>query len=117
MPAAPRAATLSGKEARDGQWSGASATAGEARRIAILPTTRLGRWSVRLAIGFIVFVLAWRIMPGGAAPGFLLDLDGGVVALVAIFRRGERAIAVFAAILPLALVGAFVLAELIVGHD
>jgi len=39
------------------------------------------------------------------------------VALVAIFRRGERAITVFAALVPLLLVVAFVLAELIVGHD
>jgi hypothetical protein len=87
-------------------------------RIAILPTTRLGRWAVWLAVGFIVLVFAWRVMgPAGAAPGFALGLAGGVVGLVAIFRRGERAITVFAAILPLALVVAFVLAELIVGHD
>jgi hypothetical protein len=30
----------------------------KARRFAILPTTRLGRWSVWLAVGFPVFVLA-----------------------------------------------------------
>ena len=87
------------------------------RHIPMLPTTRLGRWAVRLAVGFPVLVLAWSILPGGAALGFASGLAGGVVALVAIFRRGERAITVFAAILPLALVVAFVLAELIVGHD
>jgi len=26
----------------------------KARRIAILPTTRLGRWAVRLAVGFVL---------------------------------------------------------------
>src|SRR3990172_5677240 len=87
------------------------------RHIPMLPTTRLGRWAVRLAVGFPVLVLAWSILPGGAALGFASGLAGGVVALVAIFRRGERAITVFAAILPLALVVAFVLAELLVGHD
>jgi len=90
----------------------------KSRRIPVLPTTRLGRWAVRLALGSVVLVFAWRVMgPAGAAPGFALGLAGGVVALVAIFRRGERAITVLAAILPLAFVVAFVLAELIVGHD
>ncbi len=90
----------------------------KARRIAILPTTRLGRWSVRLAAASVVLVLAWRVMgPAGAAPGFACGLVGGVVALVAIFRRGERAITVFAALVPLVFVLVFVLAELIIGHD
>ena len=87
------------------------------RHIPMLPTTRLGRWAVRLAVGFPVLVLAWSILPGGAALGFASGLAGGVVALVAIFRRGERAITVFASVLPLVLVVAFVLAELLVGHD
>ena len=90
----------------------------EARRIAILPTTRLGRWAVGLAAAFIVLVLAWRVMgPAGAAPGFACGLVGGVVALVAIFRHGERAITVFAALVPFVFVLGFVVAELIIGHD
>jgi len=90
----------------------------KARRIPILPTTRLGRWAVGLAAANVVLVLGWRLMgPLGAAPGFVSGLAGGVVALVAIFRRGERAITVLASILPLVLVVAFVLAELLVGHD
>lgn len=48
---------------------------------------------------------------------FASGLAGGVLALVALTRRGERALAVFAAVLPLVLVVAFVLAELLVGHD
>jgi len=88
------------------------------RRITILPTTRLGRWAVGLAAANVVLVLGWRLMgPLGAFPGFACGLAGGVVAMVAIFRRGERAITVFAALVPLLLVVAFVLAELIVGHD
>jgi hypothetical protein len=89
-----------------------------ARRVAILPTTRLGRWAVGLAAASFVLVLAWRVMgPAGAVPGFACGLAGGVVALVAIVRRGERAITVFAALVPLMFVVFFVLAELIVGHD
>jgi len=48
------------------------------RHIPMLPTTRLGRWAVRLAVGFPVFVLAWTIVPGGAAIGFASGLAGGV---------------------------------------
>lgn len=90
----------------------------EPRRVAVRPTTPLGRWAVGLGVGYLVLVLGWRLMgPLGAFPGLVSGLAGGVVALVAILRRGERAIAVFAAILPLVLVVAFVLAELLVGHD
>lgn len=71
-----------------------------------------------LAAANVVLILAWRVMgPAGAWPGFAFGLAGGVVALVAIFRRGERAITVFAAILPLLFVLVFVAAELIIGHD
>ncbi len=90
----------------------------KARRIAMLPATQLGRWAVGLAAAAVVLVLAWRVMgPAGAVPGFVCGLAGGVVALVAIFRRGERAITVFAASVPFVFVVVFVLAELIVGHD
>lgn len=90
----------------------------KARRIANVPTTRLGRWAVWLAVAFFALVLAWRLMgPLGALPGFACGLAGGLVALLAIFRRGERAITVFVASVPLVLVSGFVLAELIVGHD
>jgi hypothetical protein len=88
------------------------------QRIALLPTTRLGRWAVGLAAANVVLVLGWRLMgPLGAAPGFAAGLVGGVLALVAIFRRGERALIVFAALVPFVFVVAFVVAELIVGHD
>jgi len=89
-----------------------------ARRFVILPTTRLGKWAVGLAAANVVLVLGWRLMgPLGAFPGFACGLAGGIVALVAISRRGERAIAVFAATVPALLVVLFVLAELLIGHD
>ena len=82
----------------------------KAPRIAILPTTRHGRWAVGLAAASVVLVLAWRVMgPAGAVPGFACGLVAGVVALVAIFRHGERAITVFAALVPLVFVLVFVL--------
>lgn len=89
----------------------------EPRRISILPTTQLGRRAVGLAAAFVVLVPAWKVFPGGAALGFACGLVGGVVALLAIVRHGERALAVFAAVVPLLLVVGFVAAELLVGHD
>ena len=70
-----------------------------------------------LAVASVVLVLAWSVLPGGAALGFACGLAGGIVGLVAIFRDRERAPTVFAAIAPLVMVVAFVLAELLIGHD
>lgn len=87
------------------------------RSLATLPTTRLGTWAVGLAAANIVLSFAWRLMgPLGALPGFACGLAGGIVALVAIVGRGERAITVFAATVPALLVVLFVLLELLVGH-
>jgi hypothetical protein len=64
---------------------------------------------VRLAAGAVVLVLGWRLLgPLGAIPGFACGTIGGVAALVAIFRHGERAITVFFALVPLVFVIAFV---------
>lgn len=86
-------------------------------RIAVFPAARLGWWAVGLAVASLVLVLAWSLTPAGAFPGFVCGLAGGILALLAIFRRGERAISVFAAAVPLVMVVVFVLAELIIGHD
>ena len=85
--------------------------AGRRTRIVVRPTTRPGTWAVRLAIANVLLVLAWRLLgPLGAFPGFACGLAGGVVGLVAIVGRRERALAVYAALLPLLFVVAFVLA-------
>ena len=87
------------------------------RRLAVLPTTRLGMWAVGLAAASIVLQSAWMLLgPLGGFPGLLAGLIGGIVALVAILRRSERAISVFVALVPFLGVIVFVLAELI-GHD
>ncbi|HSP72111.1 MAG TPA: hypothetical protein VLN26_07080 [Gaiellaceae bacterium] len=86
------------------------------RAPAILPTTRPGTWAAWLAVGYLVLMPAWSVLPGGAALAFASGLAGGVLALVAILRRGERALTVFAAVLPLAFVVLFVAAELLIGH-
>jgi hypothetical protein len=86
-------------------------------RVAILPTTRPGWWAVGLALANVVLVLSWTILPGGAALGFLAGLAGGVVALVAIVRHRDRALAGFLAIAPPVLVVLFVLAELLISHE
>ena len=90
---------------------------GSARGTAVLPTTRLGRYAVFFALAAFVLNFAWLILPGGAALSFACGIVGGVVALVAIFRRHERAVTVFLAVLPLVFAVAFVLAELLIGHD
>lgn len=85
-------------------------------RVVVLPTTHLGWWAVGLAAGFFALVFAATAVPRGAALGFVCGLAGGVAALMAIVRDRERAVTVFAALLPLAIAVAFVLAELITGN-
>jgi hypothetical protein len=72
---------------------------------------------VGFAAANVVLVPSWAVLPGGAALGFACGLVGGALALVALLRRGERALLVFASIAPLVLVVLFVLAELLLGHD
>jgi hypothetical protein len=82
------------------------------------PTTRLGKWAVPLAAANVALMLLWLpLKPVGAPLGLLCGLAGGIVALVAIFRRGERAVSVFVALLPFLFAIVFVLAELLIGHD
>jgi len=82
------------------------------------PTTRLGRWAVGLAAANVLLMFGWRLMgPLGGFPGLACGLVGGALALVAVSRRGERALTVYAAILPLVFVVLFVLGELLIGHD
>jgi hypothetical protein len=76
----------------------------------------VGRWAVGLAIGFWAFVLVATVVPRGAAIGFALGLAGALAALLAIVRDRDRAVLVFAALVPLVVAVAFVLAELISGN-
>jgi len=84
-------------------------------RISIWPTTNLGQWAVWLAAAFFPLVFASSVIPRGAAIGFVCGFAGGIAALTAILRDRERALAVFVAVVPLAIAVAFVLAELIGG--
>ncbi len=90
--------------------------AGRRRRIPFLPTTSRGWWAVGLSVAGVLLVFAWSVLPVGAFPGFVLELAGGITALVAIIRDRERAITVYAALLPLVFVVVLVLAELIAPH-
>lgn len=82
------------------------------RRIAILPTTKLGWWAVGLAAAFFPLVFATALVPRGAALGFACGLAGGVAGVVAIMRQHERAVTVFAGVAPLVVALAFALAQL-----
>ena len=82
-----------------------------------LPTTPLGKWAVGLAVAAFPLQLAWTILPGGAALSMACATAGGICALFAVLRRVDRAIAVYAAVVPLVLTVLFVAAELLIGHD
>lgn len=91
-------------------------TARDGRRITVLPTTRIGWWAVGLAVANVVLVLAWTLMgPLGAFPGFLCGVLAGILAVRAVGWRGERALTVILAMLPLVMVGVFVVASLLFG--
>jgi hypothetical protein len=87
------------------------------RRLAVLPTTQLGKWAVGLAGASVVLLFGWSLVGRlGGVPGLAFGLAGGVLALVAIVRRGERALTVFAVLLPFLTVLVFLLAELLIPH-
>ena len=83
----------------------------------VRPTTTLGHRAILVALGYFVFMPLWTFLPGGAALAFLCGIAGGLIAIVAVSRRGERGLLVYAAIVPLVLVVGFVLAELLIGHE
>ncbi len=85
-------------------------------RISILPTTKLGWWGVGLAAVFLPLMFTAAVVPRGAALGFVCGLTGGAVGLLAIIRDRDRAVTVFAAVVPVAIAVAFTLAELISGN-
>lgn len=85
-------------------------------RITILPTSRLGWWAAALAAAFFPLVFAAAPVPRAAALGFVCGLVGGAAALMAIIRDRERAVTVFAALVPLVVGVGFVLVELISGN-
>jgi hypothetical protein len=67
---------------------------------------------VGLTAAFFPLVFTAGVVPAGAALGLVCGLAGGAAALAAISREGERAVLVFAALLPLLIAVAFLLAEL-----
>ena len=89
----------------------------QGRRVVFLPTTPLGTWAIGLAAASVVLVFGWASLGRlVGVPALALGLAGGALALVAIIRHGERALTVFAALLPFLNVLFFVLAELLIGH-
>jgi uncharacterized membrane protein YphA (DoxX/SURF4 family) len=69
-------------------------------RIAILPSTRLGWWTVGLTTAFFPLVFAAGLIPRAAALGLVCGLAGGIAAAIAIVRDHERAVSVFVAFVP-----------------
>ena len=84
----------------------------------VLPTTALGRLATSLAAIGTTLLLVSTVVSFGAGLGFVTGLAASVTALIAIVRRGERALAVHVALLlPGLFVVAFVLADLLIGLD
>lgn len=80
--------------------------------IAVLPTTRSGRFGAGLAlVGFILWTVP--AVPFGGRIGLGLALAGGVVALLALLQHGERAVLAFAALIPFLLGVALLVAEIV----
>ena len=63
-----------------------------AHALHVRPTTRLGRWAIAVALGYVVFMPLWMFLPGGAALAFLCGLAGGALAIEACSptRRSSR---------------------------
>ena len=80
------------------------------------PHTRLGWWAVGLGAASIIFLPLWSFLPGGALLSFLCGLAGGIVALLALTRRGERSWLVFVCLLPMLNVFVFILGEFLIPH-
>lgn len=87
------------------------------RRFVFWPKTPPGKWAVGLAAVSMALVSSWSLLGRiGGLPGLAFGMAGGIAALVAIFRRGERALTVFVALVPLLIIVFFLVAELL-GSD
>ena len=102
-----------------------------ALKVRWLPTTKAGRVAVWAAAAFVVLVLVNVLIVGPSTAGtddgrsaldlavvwaeILAALAAAVAALLAILRHGERALLVFASLLPAALVIVLEVGELLLG--
>ena len=107
-----------------------------ANRLFSLPTTRLGRWSMWLAVAFIVMfaingvfvgvfgtttneamnAFSRNVMPFYGIGMLLVGLSAGVVGLISIIKNHERSWVVWATLLPMAFVLFFVIGEFTIPH-
>lgn len=80
------------------------------------PTTKQGKWALLFALGNIVLMFLWTILPGGGAAGLISGMLAGIFAIIAIARFHERSWLVYLAILPLLGVFVFFAGELLIPH-
>ncbi len=78
--------------------------------VVFAPTTRLVKWTLALVAAWVVFALGVFVTPGDSVwavadvvAGVATGLGAAVVAPIAVFRCGERSIAVYVAVLVLLL--------------
>jgi hypothetical protein len=78
-------------------------------RLAVAPTTRLGKWAVGLVAAIVVLAVAVvTVVPEDSPAAWVFTFSGGAlvvaagfVLFAAIYRRSERALSVYAATLVL----------------
>lgn len=91
----------------------------ERNHIQWMPTTKLGWWAFWLALAFFPLQMLWyplSFIGLGAIPAFLAGICAGVCAVVAVTRDKERALFVFAAMVPLLFVVFFLIGEFTFPH-
>lgn len=80
--------------------------------------TPYGRIALSLDVVGVILILMWSVLgPLGAWPGFVCAAAGGVLALIGIVAQRDRGVVTFLLLLPLAYVIAFLVGELVLGHD
>ena len=93
----------------------------------LMPRTFPGKWSVRLAVAFILLFVAFHFIPFGAGgPSWLFNASvlgaascaivAFVMGLIAVFHRGETAVLVFVSMAVGFAVTLFVAAEFMFPH-
>jgi len=123
---------MASTQADGSQASGATRKGFDAK----LPTTTLGKWSMWLAVAFVVMFAvntvfvgvfgtstdpAWRAFSSTYLPFFgialmLCGLSSGVVGIVGILRQGERSLITLLTVVPALFVIVFLLGEFLVPH-
>lgn len=91
----------------------------EKMKVYFFPKTKLGKWAVGFGISYFPLMMLWyplSFIGLGGYPALLAGLAGGICALFAILKNGERSFLVYSMLVPFLFVFVFLFAELLGGH-